>query len=162
MLPFFVDLLVRAAFRRDDRKEAAHALLGLVAGGIGPIILLAIHNSALSGDPLLPARFVAGGWGGGVVGISSIDGMMASENETASVMEFKDNQWYRFRLQVTKNKIDVWIDDKQVIDFEYTGRQITIHPSMDLATPLGLSTCITRSAFRNIRIREIAPSPNQE
>lgn len=107
------------------------------------------------------ASFVAGGWGGGVIGISSIDGLNASENETASVMEFPDGKWFRFRLRVTKQKIDVWINDKQVIDFEYTGRQITIHPAMDLATPLGLATYITRSAFRNIKIRELPPSPSK-
>ena len=35
------------------------------------------------------ATFVPGGWGGTVVGISSIDGLDAAENETATFMKFE-------------------------------------------------------------------------
>ena len=38
--------------------------------------------------------FIAGGWGGGVVGLSSIDGMDASENETTKYMKFDASRWY--------------------------------------------------------------------
>ncbi|MBM3968165.1 MAG: DUF1080 domain-containing protein, partial [Planctomycetes bacterium] len=44
--------------------------------------------------------FICGGWGGGLVGISSIDGSDASENETASYRNFKNGQWYRFQVRV--------------------------------------------------------------
>ena len=54
--------------------------------------------------------FVAGGWGGGVTGLSSVDHMNASENETASDQTYKKNQWYTFRLVVTPAKIEVWWD----------------------------------------------------
>lgn len=99
--------------------------------------------------------FVAGGWGGGVVGLSSVDGMMAAENETTTVKEFKDGQWYAIRLRVTDAKIETWIDQEKVIDLEITNRQISIHPAMDGATPLGIATYITTSAFRNIRLKRL-------
>src|SRR5436305_5780190 len=53
---------------------------------------------------------VVGGWGGGVVGLSSIDFADASENETRKDMEFKDGQWYRVRLRVSQKRIEAWID----------------------------------------------------
>ena len=36
--------------------------------------------------------FIVGGWGGAVVGLSSIDGLDASENETRSLMGFKKDR----------------------------------------------------------------------
>ncbi|HET6424497.1 MAG TPA: family 16 glycoside hydrolase, partial [Planctomycetaceae bacterium] len=44
--------------------------------------------------------FVVGGWGGGVIGLSSVDGIYANENSTASHEVFKPEQWYRIRLRV--------------------------------------------------------------
>ena len=43
--------------------------------------------------------FVVGGWGGGVVGLSSVDGSDASENETSRSKEFKRGQWYRVQVE---------------------------------------------------------------
>ena len=52
-----------------------------------------------------------GGWGGGgVVGISSVDDLDASENETMNIEGFNDNTWYRVRVRVTDQKIEAWID----------------------------------------------------
>ena len=39
------------------------------------------------------ASFIPGGWGGTVVGLSSIDGMDASENETATFKNFENIRW---------------------------------------------------------------------
>lgn len=58
--------------------------------------------------------FINGGWGGYATGISSINGYDASENETTNYYEFKDKQWYRFRVCVTDDRIVVWfypVDD---------------------------------------------------
>ncbi|MFP6855451.1 MAG: hypothetical protein VB980_06670, partial [Opitutales bacterium] len=41
------------------------------------------------------ATLVLGGWGGALVGISSIDDFDASENETGDVFVFEENRWYR-------------------------------------------------------------------
>jgi hypothetical protein len=59
-LPFLIDTLYRFALRKPG---AARAMLGLLIGGIGPIALFAIYNYAFSGNPLLPPRFMPGGWG---------------------------------------------------------------------------------------------------
>lgn len=99
--------------------------------------------------------YVAGGWGGSLVGLSSIDGKRASENSTASSQFFKDNQWYRIRLRVTEHAIHSWIDDKQVIDLETAGKKITVHPAVELCKPLGISCYATTAAIRNVKFREL-------
>ena len=41
------------------------------------------------------ATLILGGWGGSLIGISSIDDFDASENETGDdAYIFEDNQWY--------------------------------------------------------------------
>ena len=40
---------------------------------------------------------ILGGWGGTVVGLSSINGMDASENETSQSIEFTSGRWYTIR-----------------------------------------------------------------
>ena len=51
------------------------------------------------------ASFIVGGWGGGIVGISSVDHRDASDNETTKARNFQKNTWYEIRLRVTDSKI---------------------------------------------------------
>ena len=60
--------------------------------------------------------WINGGWGGEVVGLSSIDGADASMNETTSTRKFELGRWYSLRLRVTPTTISAWIDDELVID----------------------------------------------
>ena len=68
-----------------------------------------------------PCSFIVGGWGGGVVGLSSIDGSDASENETTKYQEFESGRWYTVRVRVTKDKIEAWLDKKQMVDLRHQG-----------------------------------------
>ncbi|HYT88892.1 MAG TPA: DUF1080 domain-containing protein [Gemmataceae bacterium] len=97
--------------------------------------------------------FVVGGWGGTVVGLSSIDGRDASENQTGAFKEFKKDQWYRVRIRVTKEAIVVWIDAKEVVDLETKGKKISIRPECDLCRPFGIATWRTAGAVRDVRVR---------
>ncbi|HLY72722.1 MAG TPA: DUF1080 domain-containing protein [Planctomycetota bacterium] len=99
--------------------------------------------------------FVAGGWGGGVTGLSSVDHMNASENETATDQTYAKNKWYTIRLKVTPEKIEVWVDTKQVVNLELANRQISVHPAVESAAPLGLTNYETTSLFRNIRLKKL-------
>jgi hypothetical protein len=99
--------------------------------------------------------FVAGGWGGGVTGLSSVDSMNASENETATDQDYKKQKWYAIRLRVTTEKIEVWIDAKQVDNLELANRQLSVHPAVEAAEPLGLTNYQTTSLFRNIRLKKL-------
>ncbi|HYE98605.1 MAG TPA: DUF1080 domain-containing protein, partial [Planctomycetota bacterium] len=99
--------------------------------------------------------FVAGGWGGHVIGLSSIDGMNASENETTSTQDFERGRWYKIRLRVEPETIKAWIDGKEVINVSIKGRDVSIHPAMESALPLGLTAYATKAAFRDIRIKKL-------
>jgi len=99
--------------------------------------------------------FVAGGWGGGVTGLSSVDHMNASENETATDQTYVKNKWYAFRLAVTPERIEAWLDGKQVVNLELANRQISVHPAVESAVPLGLCNYETTSLFRNITIQKL-------
>lgn len=59
------------------------------------------------------ASLVTGGWGGAVTGISSINSMDASENDTTIYLKYNKDQWYTFRLRVTPENISVWMNPKE-------------------------------------------------
>jgi hypothetical protein len=99
---------------------------------------------------------VVGGWGGTVVGLSSVDQMDASENETNRLQDFKKDKWYRVRIRVTKDRIAAWIDDKQTVDLATKGRKISIRPECDLCKPFGVATWRTVGAVRDIRVRNLS------
>lgn len=102
------------------------------------------------------ASFVIGGWGGGVVGLSSVDDLDASENETMNIEGFEKNKWYAVRIRVTDEKIEAWIDDDQKVDLELAGRKISLRPGdIELSVPIGIASFQTRSQFRNIVWRDL-------
>jgi len=99
---------------------------------------------------------VLGGWGGTVVGISSIDGMDASENETTKSMEFVKNRWYAIRVRVTAEKIECWIDKEQMVDVTITGKRIGMRfGEIEESAPLGIASYNTGTALKNIRLRRL-------
>jgi len=100
--------------------------------------------------------FIAGGWGGTVVGLSSINGMDASENETTVTRQFEKERWYRIRLKVTEEKILVWIDDEMVINFTMGDNFLSIRPEVELSKPFGIASWRTTAALKNIRLTQLS------
>src|SRR5918993_2711163 len=101
---------------------------------------------------------ILGGWGGTVVGLSSIGGSDASENDTTQSIEFERGRWYRLRVQVTPGKIQAWLDDRQIINQDLKGRAIDIRIKMLPSKPLGIASWKTKSALRAIRLRRLTES----
>ena len=106
----------------------------------------------------LPCSLIVGGWGGGVVGISSLNGKDAARNETTQYAEFQKGRWYKIRLRVTEGKLEAWIDKKQVIDVDTRDKTIGIRPEVEKSRPLGISSYATTAALRKIKIRELKPA----
>ncbi len=107
---------------------------------------------------------IVGGWGGSLVGISSLDGMDASENETTKFVSFESGRWYRIRLRVTAKKIQAWIDKDRLVDVLTTNRKISVRPGdIELSQPLGLAAWQTSAALREIKFRRVdGPAGNAE
>jgi len=100
--------------------------------------------------------WVTGGWGGDIVGLSSIDGWDAADNETRTYFNFEAGRWYALRLQVTAERIQAWIDDRRVIDVNIAGREISLRPGeTKLMVPLGFASYGTKGALRNIAYRTL-------
>ena len=98
---------------------------------------------------------ILGGWGGSVVGLSSINGQDASQNDTSQSIEFENGRWYHVRIRVTPAKIEAWLDDRQIITQDLKGNKIDIRFEMELSKPLGVASWKTRSALRDIRLRRL-------
>ncbi len=100
---------------------------------------------------------IVGGWGGGLVGLSSVDGYDASENETTKFMGFETGRWYRIRMRVTAERIEAWIDQEKLVNLEITGRKITMRPGdIESSAPLGISCWETGAAVREIKWRRVS------
>jgi hypothetical protein len=108
-----------------------------------------------------PCSFIVGGWGGGVIGLSSLDGSDASENETTKYQEFESKRWYKVRVRVTPEKIEAWLDDKQMADVVVKDHRISIRPEVELSRPLGISCFSTTAALRDIKVRTLSASASK-
>jgi hypothetical protein len=102
-----------------------------------------------------PCTLIIGGWGGTTVGLSCINGLDASENETTTLRKFEKDRWYAIRLQVTENEIKAWIDEDLVVDFTIADNILSIRPEVELSKPFGIASWMTRAAIRNIRVNKI-------
>jgi hypothetical protein len=104
---------------------------------------------------------IVGGWGGGLVGLSSLDGKDASNNETSSWQNFENNHWYAIKLWVQPERIRAWIDQKLIVDAITKDRRLSVRPEVKLSQPLGFSTWRTAANIKNIQVRSLAPNEPQ-
>ena len=98
---------------------------------------------------------ILGGWGGTTVGLTSLDGRDASENETTREMRFDDKRWYGVRVAVTATHIRAWLDDQPIVEVATAGRRIGIRPEVEPSRPLGVAAYRTRAGVRAIRVRKL-------
>jgi hypothetical protein len=102
-----------------------------------------------------PCTLIVGGWGGTTVGLSSIDGMDASENITTTLMKFEKNFWYHICLTVTGTEIVAMIDSVRVVDFKTRKNKLSIRPEVELSKPFGITSWRTTAAIKNIRVKKL-------
>ena len=98
---------------------------------------------------------ILGGWGGTVVGLSSINGRDASENDTTQSIVFERGRWYDVRIRGTPSKIEAWLDGKQVVDQNIVGQKIYTRIEVEPSQPLGIAAWRTKSAIKEIRLRPL-------
>lgn len=111
------------------------------------------------------ATWIVGGWGGAVVGISSLDGADASHNSTTKYRRFETGRWYRLRLSVTETNLSASIDGEPMVSANIRGVQISLRAGeIELSKPMGIAAWNTTSELRNIRWRKlesgVTPDPS--
>ncbi len=99
--------------------------------------------------------FIAGGWGGSLVGISSIDGQDAFENYTGTRFPFENGRWYHIRIMVDAGTIKCYIDGDEIVSVPVQQHTFSVRSEVGLSRPLGIATWFTTAAIRNIRYRDI-------
>lgn len=100
--------------------------------------------------------WINGGWGGRVVGLSSLDDMDASENSTTSSRDFQSGRWYGLRFRVTAERIQAWIGEEQVIDASIVNHDISLRPGeIELSKPFGIASYSTTAKLRKIEYQKL-------
>ena len=100
--------------------------------------------------------WIVGGWGGEVVGLSSIDGADASMNETTSNRKFDPGRWYNLRLRVTPQTIQAWIDDDLAFDVAIGKKWIALREGeIEHSIPFGIASYSTVARIRRIEWRPV-------
>lgn len=100
--------------------------------------------------------WVTGGWGGDIVGLSSLDGWDAADNETRTYFNFEAGRWYKLRFQVAGDRIRAWIDDKPIISIDIAGRHVGLRfEDMKKSAPLGFASYLTKGAVRKVEYRRL-------
>ncbi|MDZ4800875.1 MAG: DUF1080 domain-containing protein [Bryobacteraceae bacterium] len=100
--------------------------------------------------------WINGGWGGEVVGLSSINGEDASQNETSYARKFELGRWYLLRLRVTPVRISAWIDEEPAIDVSIEKKWIALRQGeIDHSVPFGIATYGTVAGIRKIEWRPL-------
>jgi hypothetical protein len=99
---------------------------------------------------------VVGGWGGTLVGLSSIDDMDASENNTRGNAFFENNRWHRVRIEVRDEEIKTWINDRLFVNVSIKGHKLGLRAGdIEKCMPFGFATYATHARIRSVVIRRL-------
>lgn len=98
---------------------------------------------------------VLGGWGGSVCGLSNLDGADAASNDTRTVRGFENGVDYTVLVRVTPERVEVQLDDEQLLAADVRDRDLSLRPEVDLCLPFGLCSFGTRARIQSLRWRPI-------
>ncbi|MFM7603924.1 MAG: DUF1080 domain-containing protein [Prosthecobacter sp.] len=100
--------------------------------------------------------FIMGGWGGGLTGVSSIDGLDASENMTRGHFDFQNQRWYRVRIELRDENLTITIDERPFVKVSLKGRQTHLrYGEISKCLPLGFASYLTSARIRRLIVREL-------
>ncbi|MBE6427091.1 MAG: DUF1080 domain-containing protein [Planctomycetaceae bacterium] len=101
------------------------------------------------------STFINGGWGGGVFGLSCVNGYDASENETMELVQTKNDVWNVFRVRVYEDRIECWRDDQKIVNCPREGNEFSTRFEVEYTQPFGISNYCSETKIKSIRIREL-------
>lgn len=100
---------------------------------------------------------VLGGWGGGLCGLSSLDGADASRNETRTHRNFTPGTDVHVHVAVDTERITASLDGTPLLQVEHRGRRLGLRPEVALCRPFGIASFATASSIAQIRWRPLRP-----
>lgn len=96
---------------------------------------------------------VLGGWAGAITGLSNLDGLNASENETTQYHAFEDKKWYKVKVLVTPKKIQCWLDDIQLVNIKRADyKTYDTHGAVVDTKPLGMFSYGTWGKVKDLKV----------
>jgi hypothetical protein len=99
---------------------------------------------------------IIGGWGGTLVGISSLDDLDASENTTTGNAFFKNHEWHQVRVEVRDDDLRVWIRGKLFVNVSIKGRKLGLRAGeIEKCAPFGFTTYATWARVRSVVVRRL-------
>ena len=98
---------------------------------------------------------VVGGWGGTLVGISSVNGADASENGFSKNKEFEAKKWYTIKVRVGQKRVQTQIDQEQFNDIDTSDARLTVRFEVQPSRPFGISTYDTIGEIKSVRVRSL-------
>ncbi len=100
---------------------------------------------------------VLGGWGGSLTGLSSLNGLDASENGTASYVNYEAGRPYSARVRVDGTRLRTWLDGEPLHDIDTLRRAPSLRVEVLASRPLGLASYDTRAHISSLRLRPLVP-----
>ncbi|MEM1451307.1 MAG: DUF1080 domain-containing protein [Planctomycetota bacterium] len=94
---------------------------------------------------------VLGGWGGAVCGLSCLDGLDASENDTRLVRSFPNGKLQTVTIEVSDTRVTARIDDVLLVECPLEGRALSIRPEVEPSVPLGIASFATCTTLHRVR-----------
>lgn len=104
---------------------------------------------------------ILGGWGGGTVGISNVNGFSAVENASTRNVAFEEGRWYKFRLRVTPAEVTLWVDEKSLFVLDTEEVKFSIWWEQKPMLPLGFASWRTSAEFRELRLVPVEVTPTK-
>lgn len=95
---------------------------------------------------------VLGGWGGTVCGLSSLDGLDASRNETRFLRAFPPGSRAHVRVEVDSGEVRALLDGVEVVRVALTGRRLGVRAELLPSRPIGVASFATAVEVHAVRL----------
>lgn len=102
---------------------------------------------------------VLGGWGGTVCGLSSLDGLDASRNESRFVRSFPPGVRTHVRVEVRADVVLAALDGVEVVRVELAGRTLGLRAELLPSRPLGIAAFATAVELHSVRWGPVSLAP---